>query len=325
MHAHAERAEKPLHISSDETSIRLHQDAGAGFLAEKARTVKRSAMSLTDFAEFQAMMPSNVILHRDEKAWMNSQVMVQVIQKLASTLNDVLKHRAVILFADVYKSHISNVVWTACARAGIYYCVIPAKLTWALQPCDTHLFAAFKRHLSTLCQQIVVNSSTCALSLCKLLEAVRDTIAAVLVGKDWSAAFRDVGLVGHQRTVSDRTMQKCCFPERPSINNSIPSLQQLQAIFPRNMTIPIDAIFRTLTKDYGSTASSSCSKGATRPITRSVSRALQLARDAKEPGSSSLPAPALPAAPKTLPLHVPSSGTVPLLRRLPSRRTGDHT
>ncbi len=174
IHDFAPQPQAPVRISLDETSIRLHQDAGDGFLVEAARRKKRTSKGLTQsvpksaqrgsfthvamvcddcevqkllpqflllsahqvsvatFAELQAAVPANVVLQRDAKAWMTSKMMVTIISKLAVCLADVLKSRPVILYADVYKSHISNVVWTACARAGIYYCLIPAKLTWAL-------------------------------------------------------------------------------------------------------------------------------------------------------------------------------------------------
>ncbi len=166
---------------------------------------------------------------------------------------------------------------------------------------------------------MVLSSAGATLTLAMLIDGVLDTIASVVCGKDWAQAFFDVGLVGHQRCVSDRTLEKCSFQARPAIDKAIPSLQQLQSVFPRNMHVPIDAVFRTLTKSYTHLEKSVGDTAPARAVTRSMTAKLRSSAPKAMPSSSSAGAtsPRMESAsirPRALP-----PGAVVMLRRLPSK------
>lgn len=53
----------------------------------------------------------------------------------------------------MHKTHYSPEVLSTCSRNNLHVSFVPAKLTWALQPADTHVFAGQKRRL---CQRLEI-------------------------------------------------------------------------------------------------------------------------------------------------------------------------
>jgi hypothetical protein len=190
-----------------------------------------------------ATMPGNILLLRLHTAWMTSELMIRVLLVLKKSLAPFMETHQIFLTADAYRAHVTSEVWKQCVRQQILYCVIPAKLTWALQPCDTHVFASYKHRLQTVCQGAVVDSATGKLSLEVLLQGVCQCIVEILEGRSWAKAFADTGLTGTQADVSARVLSKLTFEEIPEVGSDLPTLAQLMDVFPKRAVLPIDNMF----------------------------------------------------------------------------------
>ena len=83
-------------------------------------------------------------LWRLKKAWMTTEVMEKYIVLLGGILKEFQTTHRFILYLDALRVHVSPKVLRAASRANLWICVIPAKMTWALQPCDAHVFASYK-------------------------------------------------------------------------------------------------------------------------------------------------------------------------------------
>ena len=70
--------------------------------------------------------------------WMTAAIMARYVRLLGRCLKDFLKDYRSILYFDALRAHINPGVLRAASAAGLWVCVIPGTLTWALQPCDTH-------------------------------------------------------------------------------------------------------------------------------------------------------------------------------------------
>ena len=190
-----------------------------------------------------AIMPRNVILLRRHTAWMTSDLMTRVLLVLKQSLAPFMDTHQIFLTADAYRAHVTLEVWQQCVRHHILYCVVPAKLTWALQPCDTHVFASYKHRLQTVCQGVAVDSATGKLSLEVLVQGVCQCIVEILEGRSWAKAFADTGLTGTQADVSARVQSKLSFEQIPDVGSDLPSLAQLQNVFPKRAVLPIETMF----------------------------------------------------------------------------------
>ena len=89
--------------------------------------------------EVRASLPPHVLLLRLKKAWMNADVMCWLAAKLRESLVEWMETHTIIFMVDAYKAHFTPRVLKAFARQHIMFHLIPAKTTWIMQPCDTHL------------------------------------------------------------------------------------------------------------------------------------------------------------------------------------------
>jgi len=272
-------------VNIDETSIRLYQNTGPGFIVDIARKQKRSKKSLcrdvtkgqlrgsftliamvTSYLPLQKHLPQmafinaahigsdefedivkdmlpNVHIYRVKNSWTTVDKMKQVLGLLKKVVQEKTPQVRILLCADTYKAHISNAIFMCAAKHGIFYFTVPPKMTWALQPCDTHVFATFKHHLAVASQKMTLETSGGKLTLRNLLKAMNLTVGCVLNEKDWSKAFADVGLTGEQSRVSKSLLEILGFEEPPTIAKLLPTLHELQACFPKGWDIAIGWVF----------------------------------------------------------------------------------
>jgi hypothetical protein len=208
--------------------------------------VNAKLMPLRDLEPMRALLPPGVDLWREAKCWTTTRLMMRALGCLRRSLAPWLGSRSVPLSADGFRAHITRPVWRAAAPHGFYYFLIPARMTWALQPCDTHLFGAMKRFLEEEAQAAAARSPEGRLSRPALFEALATCIRVLLRDRHWRKAFDDTGLAGSQLLVSERTLNMLAMATAPVLGSEQPSLRMLQDIWPRGATIPLDDVFAAI-------------------------------------------------------------------------------
>jgi hypothetical protein len=196
-----------------------------------------------DFDDIVKDMLPNVHIYRVKNSWTTVDKMKQVLGLLKSTVKEKTPHVRILLCADTYKAHISNTIFMCAAKHGIFYFTVPPKMTWALQACDTHVFATFKHHLAVASQRITLETCAGKITMRNLLKALNLTVGCILNEKDWSKAFADVGLTGDQTQVSKSLLDILGFDVPPTIEQQIPTLHELQTCFPKGWDIAIGWVF----------------------------------------------------------------------------------
>ena len=183
-----------------------------------------------------------------DKAWMTASLMKDVLCQLDLALEPWSTSHQVILSADAFRAHLSHHVWRATAALNMFYLVIPAKMTWALQPCDTHVFAKFKHHFAIHVQVHLVASSSAQTTLRLVVLALMHALEHVVVHGRFLKAFQEVGLTGDQTRLSNSMLQKIGLHARPSAVTGFPTLSALQSCFPTGVLLPVDDMFRVLVR-----------------------------------------------------------------------------
>ena len=146
--------------------------------------------------------PPYVHLWVEESGWMSHRLLRRVLALLADCLRAHLASRQVVLVLDCARSHIhADLVNVAC-RLGIWLVFVPSKLTWLLQPLDTHAFARFKLTLRRLFTAARMASAQGALEPAAWCRAIFLAIAAVFRDSDWHRPFARVGLTAGQASLS---------------------------------------------------------------------------------------------------------------------------
>ena len=90
----------------------------------------------------------------------------------------------------------------AIADAGFWYCVIPANLTWLLQPLDVTTFVLLKRFLKKEFTDNLGEPNGEPLVL-RMIQIVVRGVRRIFQGHAWRRAFAYVGAMGSQNEVAE--------------------------------------------------------------------------------------------------------------------------
>ena len=211
------------------------------------------SMTAAQRAALHEDLPENIVLHTAKNAWMNGDIFKEFLNLLTERLAHFKNTHQIILTADTYPCHITKEALTCCGRHGIWPHLVPAKMTWALQPLDTHVFAKFKSHLASTWQRMQLNETNPnKLQWRTMICAVAETVEDVIRGQCWEGAFAHTGVSGHMLQVSEHVMEKVGINERPVLTSRLPNAHELKAIFPKSyVDLPIEELFGALTGRYG--------------------------------------------------------------------------
>lgn len=191
----------------------------------------------TEYRRILAATPPNVYVKREKSAWMNETIMCILVRLLHAHLKDVWNDYHVVLMLDAFGGHIHYNVQLQCNRFGIVLIIIPASLTWLLQPCDTHVFCIFKKHLRRMWAGVTNEAEEGFIDVVALLTLVFEVIEDIVNGTDWNYAFKEDGFYTHFAFLSSYIMQKLEYTEKPSINIQIPCLADIQCCFPKRHVV----------------------------------------------------------------------------------------
>jgi len=181
-----------------------------------------------------AEKPGNVEVWRAKSAWNNCQLMCKVLRTLASALRAHTDRYQLMLTLDVAPCHIHPIVSQCAARLGIWLLYIPAKMTYLLQPLDTHCFSSMKMRLKRKFQDARRNSQSGQVSAEDWLRILFGLPAGFLAARPWRNAFAQNGLVhgdiDYRSDVSDLASavgESCLLAQ-------FPTSDELQKIWPKN-------------------------------------------------------------------------------------------
>ena len=197
------------------------------------------------WAAIQRDLPHNVYVKRMPKGWNNAKEHAVIIRLLGLILAPVLDRCQPVLMFDAVGLHLADEVMQQLTDARIWYLVIPARLTWLLQPLDTHGFAKYKRYLRSRFQDVVAAADEANVTQ-RMVGLVVQAIQSVLNGNAWASAFARNGLDGSQANVSKYIKQMLEYEVLPGYPRTRPSADDLHLCWPRNRLINHDAVWRPL-------------------------------------------------------------------------------
>ena len=169
--------------------------------------------------------------------------MVKVMAVLGHVLRPHLATKQPVLLLDALSVRIALQVFRAAAKAGIWLVVIPAKLTFLLQPADTHAFYKYKMYLRRKYLEVSADAVDGEVKLEKLLLAMNDGVRGVFQAHAWGRAFTANGFGVNQAGVRRKILDAMGVSASFSAPTDLPSLTQFQAIWPAGKEIPFDAVF----------------------------------------------------------------------------------
>ena len=188
-------------------------------------------------------LPPNIALWREKSSWTNVDIMCRILGQLALALAPHV-HLQPILSLDCARQHLNPRLAAAAARHGIWIYMIPAGLTWLLQPCDTHVFSRYKRYLGARLQVAKSRHPQKDITTFAWIMCISTTIRKVMQGVSWKRAFEANGMTQHQSDVSTYIKDALKIEVVPDVPITRPTDEQLACIFPQNAQVKTRVFFR---------------------------------------------------------------------------------
>ena len=181
----------------------------------------------------------NVRLLRRKSAWVNDAALAAIARHWGQVLVEVSADRQPILLLDACSAHLGPKFLAMCGRWNIWVVCVPARLTWLMQPADTHCFALLKALLRKRFHEALIAGTDGKVTVKDILLHMNESIRRILQGRRWTPAFEGNGWDAGQQRVRQKILHMLEWDETPAVPSSLPSLQEFEAIFPRNRKIPI--------------------------------------------------------------------------------------
>ena len=197
-----------------------------------------------DWAALLAATPANVYLVRQKSAWSNAQLLARVINVLAEALRPFLGEAQPVLLMDACRLHLHSDVLQACWRHGLWAVCVPARLTWLLQPCDTHAFQGYKRCLKDAYLRARAAAGGGQVSIAGFLGWVYAAIRHHLQGRRWARAFEEDGFGSGQARLSMFVRRQLALQGPVVVARGLPAPEELALCFPRGMRVDVDMLLR---------------------------------------------------------------------------------
>ena len=189
------------------------------------------ASVLGDLRRDRSLSPNIHILRR-RSAWVNDTELAVIARHWGRVLSLHCPDRQPILLMDACSVHLGPRFLASCVRCKIWVVYVPARLTWLLQPADTHCFALLKASLRQQFHETSLLADSGRVTVRDILEHLNIAIRKVFQGRSWSEAFEGNGWSDGQRRVRQRILDTLEWPAIPRVDNCLPSLQEFETISP---------------------------------------------------------------------------------------------
>jgi hypothetical protein len=195
-------------------------------------------------ASVAGQISGNFIISRQKSAWNCHVTMRTVLSQIRDKLADLTDSRYIILTLDMASCHIHDTIYQHARRCNIRLVYIPAKLTFLLQPCDTHLFIKLKRKLRELWVKARYRHAKGQVEDKDWLLLVCAAAKQVLNGTKWSHAFQATGALNGQGSLSSSIKMFLEWSETPVVLHGAPSVEDVQFCFPKGRLINLEKYIR---------------------------------------------------------------------------------
>ena len=181
----------------------------------------------------------NILLWRRKTGWVTKPLMREVLAQLLTSLGELTATHQVILLLDTAPVHICKRFLRQASMKGVIVQYVPAKLTWLLQPLDTHAFARYKKFLSEEYRRHLLDSQDGRVDVEAIIHIVGKTCLKVLQGVAWAYAFDGNGFGARQSRARASILAHAEWSSLPELTARVPTYEEVASIFPTRLDIPL--------------------------------------------------------------------------------------
>ena len=186
------------------------------------------------------VIPARVFLIRGSNAWNNSVIMLEILNLLADALRDVVQGFQPVLVMDTCKCHLTDVVLHHSWRLGIWVSIVPAGLTWLLQPLDCFVFARLKSFLRNEFRACLQTHG--AVSVAQWFRMLFKAATEFMCGNSWERGVRFLGLLCDRDDMSG-TLLSYCPGLKTQTRAELPTVSEVAKVLPRGARVPYWLLF----------------------------------------------------------------------------------
>lgn len=161
--------------------------------------------------------------------WASADILVWWLRTLVSAVRLARPGIQIILVLDDAPSHIAEVFLKACARYSVRVVVVPAKMTWCLQPLDTHVFSKLKHRIREYEFALQAATSTARIPPLERVRLHGQAIKNVVVDEDWSVTLSrsglTAGMAAARPALASRARSMTLTPTMPTVAELVEILQ----------------------------------------------------------------------------------------------------
>ena len=220
----------------------ITHDAAVQKLLPQLILGNKHRLTLSLMAALAPLKPDSFHVWREDSSWTNKGILCRILTLLTKCLGAYMETHQLVLVLDVASCHYHSSVLGYATRLGVRLVFVPAKLTYLLQPLDSHCFQRLKRKLKEKFLSLAIDSENGIVSHEAWLSAVFEVVPAVLCGLKWKSAFQANGLLGEQ-LISARVLGAVGWSGPPLIPGDIPTEDQLKSIFPKRAKVNRNSLF----------------------------------------------------------------------------------
>ena len=156
----------------------------------------KNVLTVRDLAGVRAAMPEPIYVVHKKSKWANVKILVWLMQMIHWSLRHVRSLYNVVIMLDVLVVHFTPELLQCMDTLSFKYMYVPARLTWLIQPCDTHCFALYKRFLKLrVLRYRARNPFSTVPAVPVWFRFIADTIVNLMNQRSWVTAFRENGVV----------------------------------------------------------------------------------------------------------------------------------
>ena len=128
--------------------------------------------------------------------WVTCELMKDILTRLRAAVRLVRGNARILLWMDAASQHVGIDVLNHAARLQIFLVVVPAGLTWLMQPLDVYVFAKLKTALRDGHRSLRATRPEGRLLAGEWVTVTSKAVRSVLVDQNWSTIFGKLGM-GH--------------------------------------------------------------------------------------------------------------------------------
>ena len=147
--------------------------------------------------------PSWIHVWQEDSAWVTTDLWLRWLRLLEVWRAAPAPRAVLVVVVDAFRAHHTPEALMLMERLGMELIVLPAKLTWLLQPLDTHGFALLKslQHSSLLAARGARDGQ---LDSTAWWHAMLHAVRGALLGRNWWDVFRSNGLASEARDLREK-------------------------------------------------------------------------------------------------------------------------